>query len=318
MQTSHNYDEDATLPQQTVSTKMHRIVACVGLLAAWSAGAALAQDMPLSQVLLPGEDWRLVAEGYQFTEGPAVDAAGRLFFTDVPAGTIFRLDDAGQPQVFAEGLAGPAGLMFGPDGRLYATLYSGRQIVALAPDGSVEVLAGDVGCNDLVVAGDGGIYFTDPGSQGVQYLSPERELRLVAEGIESPNGIILWPTQGTLVVSDSAGDRLWTYRILEDGSLADREGYYQLELPAGVKASSADGMTVDRSGRLFATSNVGLQMFDPSGRLSGVIRKPQSAFLSNVVLGGPNFDVLYVTCQDKVYARRTQTQGLLYFAPPGE
>lgn len=271
-----------------------------------------AQDMPLSQVLIDGESWQLVGEGYQFTEAPAVSPDGVFYFVDVSGNKIYRLNAEGKPEVFVEDSGKASGLMFGPDGRLFACQNGGRKIVAYDSAGQATTIADDIDCNDLVVAGNGAIYFTDPKHKQVWYVSPTGEKRVVDEGIELPNGIILWPDQRSLVVSDTRTLNLWVFRIENDGSLSYKQPYYTMQGVFGRDDSGADGMTVDREGRLFVATYAGLQVFDTQGRLSGVILKPQDKFLSNVVFAGPDLKTLYVTCTDKVYKRVTKVQGLRY------
>jgi gluconolactonase len=271
-----------------------------------------AQDMPLSQVLIDGEPWQLVGEGYQFTEAPAVNPDGVFYFVDVSGNKIYRLNAEGKPEVFVEDSGKASGLMFGADGRLYACQNGGRKIVAYDSAGQATTIADDVDCNDLVVAGNGAMYFTDPKHKQVWYVSPAGEKRVVDEGIELPNGIILWPDQKSLVVSDTRTLNLWVFRIEKDGSLSFKQPYYTMQDVFGRTDSGADGMTVDREGRLFVATYAGLQVFDTQGRLSGVILKPQDKFLSNVVFAGSDLKTLYVTCTDKVYKRLTKVQGLRY------
>lgn len=271
-----------------------------------------AQDMPLTQVLLPEEPWKLVAEGFKFTEGPAVDAEGNLYFTDIPNDRILRLVD-GKVEVFVEGSHRTNGLMFGPDGKLYGCQNGLERIVAFDPkSGEAETIVDGAPSNDLVVLADGSLYFTDPGNSKVWYVDPQRKKRVVAAGIERPNGIIVWPDQQTLVVADSLGPYLWTYRIEKDGSLKFKEPYYELRTPHGTVRSGADGMTVDAAGRMYVATRTGLQVFDPTGRMSGVILKPHNAPLSNVVFAGPKLDTLYVTAGDKVFSRRTKATGVRF------
>lgn len=283
--------------------------------------------MPLSQVLIDGEDWRLVAEGYQFTEGPAVDGDGNLFFSDVPASRIHKLDvKTGQVSLFAEDTAQTNGLMFGPDGKLYGCRNGDRQIVAYDRDGKLEVVVDGASSNDLVVNSRGGIYFTDRDTKQVWYVPPasggergSRQKRVVAEGFP-PNGVILWGDEGTLVVTDSNAPHLWAFRVEADGGLKFPERYYTpLVLPRPADPSQpalpgSDGMTIDAQGRLYVATHVGLQVFDPTGRPCGVILKPQPKFLSNVVFAGERLDTLFVTCSDKVYARKTKVNGVRYGA----
>jgi len=268
------------------------------------------QDMPLSQVLIDGEDWQLVADGYNFTEGPAVDRQGNVFFTDVPESKIYKIDLTGKVSLFAENTAKTNGLMFGPDGHLFGCRNGDEQIVAYKDDGSFDVIAEGVKSNDIDVTTEGGVYFTDPRNEQVWYIDPNGERRVVAKGFQ-PNGITLWPDESTLVVTDSNEPHLWAYRVEKDGSLSFGDRYYlPVVIPSGKDRPGSDGMTVDKVGRLFLASHAGLQVFDPTGRPSGVILKPQNKFLSNVVFGGPKFDTLYVTCTDKVYKRKTKTEGI--------
>jgi len=274
---------------------------------------ARAQDMPLSQVLIPGENWELVAEGFQFTEGPAADGLGNLFFTDVRASKIYKVDASGKLSTWVEESDKANGLMFGPQGKLYACQGGKQRIVTYDPEGRVTVLTENVPCNDLAVTRAGGVYFTDPPGKKIWFLPPGGERKVVADNL-APNGIILWGDQGTLVVTDSNEPHLWTFRIEKDGSLAHRDRYYgPLRLAPLQTKPGSDGMTVDRDGRLYVTTIAGLQIFDPTGRGCGVLLRPQRASLSNVTFGGPNLEYLYVTCTDKVYRRRTRTAGLLAF-----
>lgn len=268
------------------------------------------QDMPLTQVLLKGNDWEQVAQGYRFTEGPAVDRDGNVYFTDVPESRIYKIDTAGQVTLFADKTSKTNGLMFGPDGRLYGCRNGEQKIVAYDADGTFTTIADGVNSNDLVIAADGGIYFTDPANERVWYINPAGKKQVVAKGFR-PNGIILWADGGTLVVTDSNQPVLWTFRVETDGSLNYKDRYYMpLRMLFDSDRPGSDGMTIDKDGRLYVTTRAGLQMFDPTGRMGGVIHKPQDKPLSNVVFGGPDFDTLFVTCGDKVYRRKTKTAGL--------
>lgn len=282
------------------------------ILIAVIASTATAQDMPLTQILLPGEDWKVVSEGHQFTEGPAADRDGNLYFVDVPASKIFKLDvTSGKVSTFVEDSGKASGLAFGGDGLLYAAQNGARAIVKYDAAGKPTNVAEDIDVNDLVVTRQNEIYVTDPKNHRVWFINAAGEKKVVDEGIERPNGITLWLDQKTLVVADSASDHLFAFRINADGSLTAKQPYYTLQLTsaaiiAGKQASAADGLKVDRAGRVYCASESGLQVFDTQGRLSGVIAKPQAKFLSNVAFAGPNFDTLYVTSADKVYSRKVQ------------
>ena len=172
----------------------------------------------------------------------------------------------------------------------------------------VEVPRGELAAGDSVKTGRGSVYFTLPDQHAV-YVIVDGKKRLVAEGIPSPTRLALWPDEGTLVVSDPTGKHLWTFRIDADGGLSGKEPYYTLRTPPGTKASGAGQMTVDKAGHLYVTSTLGIQVFDPTGRLSGVLTNPPGGVPISVTFGGADNDTLYVTCGDKVYCRKTKAKG---------
>jgi gluconolactonase len=279
----------------------------------------VAQDMPLSQILFDGENWQLVSEGHQFTEGPTADKDGNVYFVDVPKSQIFKIPaDTGKPDLWAENMDRISGLKFGGDGRLYGAQGGKKRIVAIELDGGKPgkqvAIAEPAEPNDLIVTRDNQVYWTDMGAKQIWWADGKGNQKAVDTGIDRPNGITLWADQKTLVVAEFGGASAWVFRIEPDGSLAHKQPYYPLRLAPGARESKSDGMTVDKAGRLYVATEAGLQIFDPTGRMSGVLMKPQRKFLSNVAFGGPKLDTLYVTCTDKVYRRKTKAEGVLHFA----
>jgi len=278
--------------------------------------ALAAEETRLPGLLFPDQDWQLVSEGYAFTEGPAVDLQGNLYFTDVFRAKIYRMNAEGKAEVFVDKSFGTNGLMFGPDGKLYGCQNGKKQIVAYDATGAETVIATDVKSNDLVINKAGGIYFTDPENHQIWYIPPGGEKRVVERGLGYANGLILTPDQKTLIVADMKGMNCWTYRVEADGSLKFKQPFYTMALPDGKIEGGGDGMTIDTQGRIYVTSYLGLQVFDTEGRLSGILKKPQNAWLANAVFAGPQLDELYVTCTNKVYKRKINAKGFRYFDPP--
>jgi sugar lactone lactonase YvrE/enterochelin esterase-like enzyme len=268
------------------------------------------------QVLLPGEDWQLVSEGHRHTDGPAVSATGEIFFTDPANNRIHKAGPDGKVTVFAENTTGANGLMFGPDGRLYAVLTRARQIVAYDASGKAEVLAEDMPSNDLAVNAKGDMYLTDSANKKVWFLPKGGKPRVVDEGIEFPNGVLFSPDQTLLYVSDYAGQLSWTFQIQPDGSLSHKQRYFYVHMPDAATRSGADGMAVDADGRVYIATSLGVQVFDQIGKCHAIIPAPQSGSLSNVEFGGPNFDEMYVTNGDKVFKRKTKVKGIVSWRPP--
>jgi gluconolactonase len=273
----------------------------------------------IREVLIPGEGWQLVGEGYRFTEGPANNAKGEVFFNDVGAGRTYRVGSDGKPVVFLADSKRGDGQRFGPDGRLYANAGAEQKVLAWDASGKSAVIAEGVRGNDLVVRHDGGIYLTDPfttpGKSQVIYVSPKGEKKVVDAGLNFANGITLSPDQTLLYVADSRTHWVYSYQIRPDGSLAHKQKFYHLHVPDTAEDSGADGLRTDRDGRLWVATRIGLQVCDQAGRVNAIIPTPNGR-VSNLCFGGESFDVLYATCGDKVYRRKVRVKGANHFEPP--
>jgi enterochelin esterase family protein len=279
-------------------------------------------DMPLSQILVEGDTWQLVADGIGFADGPVADAEGALYFSDLKANAVFKIAPDGTKTKIADEPG--SGLKWGPDGRLYACQGSKKRLVAIdvkAQPTAVEVIAEDVQPNDLAMSRSGAIFFTDTGKKQVIHVNAKtKEKRVADEGIAAPNGIALSPDQGTLAVSEYGGESVWKFRVNADGTLDAKEPYMTLRKPIDAKgefksaapppfqkSAKGDGMCTDAIGRWYVTSALGVQIFDPTGRLCGVVPAPQpDKPLTSCTIAGPGLSYLYVTNGDKIFRRKVQ------------
>jgi sugar lactone lactonase YvrE len=310
------------------------------LLSSWFMGAIawmatlsapaqdLGGDLSLGKLLIDGENWEIAVEGLGFADGPCADAAGNFYCSDMRKGTdgpgIFRVSlDGTRKKLFAEAASG---LMFGPDGRLYACQGRDKRIVAFdLKSGEREVVASDVQPNDLVVSHRGHIYFTETRAKQITFVDLKSGEKRVADvGITAPNGIALSADGGTLAVSDFRGRHVWVFRVDEDGSLSAKAPFMSMRtkvdpkqphvpVPVLMPSCRGDGMTSDLSGRWYVATELGVQFFDPSGRISGVIPAPAGKGMTSVALAGEGRSWLYITCGDTIYRRRVKATGALYF-----
>lgn len=267
----------------------------------------------LQEILIPGEDWKLVGQGYKFTEGPAVNARGEVFFNDVPESKTFRIDLDGKLSEHIGGNNKGDGQAIGPDGRLYSVAGGTEQIVAYDESGKGTTIADGFRGNDLVVRHDGGIYVTNPGWNGVDpskiwYISPKGEKKVVDTGLRFSNGLCMSPDQSLLYIADSRSHWVYSYQIQPDGSLAHKQKYYHLHMPDTADDSGADGMRTDRDGRLYVATRLGLQVCDQAGRVNCIIPTPNGK-VSNLTFGGAKFDTIFATCGDRVYSRKVKVSG---------
>lgn len=274
----------------------------------------------LQDILLPGEDWQLVGEGYKFTEGPAANAKGEVYFSDIPESKIYKIVTSGPPQVFVSDSKKSNGLAFTADGKLYAVAGGAEQIVSFDSDGKPTTIADGFKGNDLVLRHDGSLYVTNPGAtptepSKVWYINPKGEKQVVDTGLKFSNGVTLSPDQSLLYVAESRTHWIYSYQIQPDGSLAAKQRYYHLHVPDTADDAGADGLKTDRDGRLYVATKYGVQVCDQAGRVNCIIPTPNGK-VSNLCFGGEKFDTLVATCGDKVYQRKLKVSAVPTFQPP--
>ena len=278
------------------------------------AGAGSSQ---LKELLVPGEGWKLVGQGYQFTEGPAANAKGEVFYCDVPKSIIYKLDADGKPTPWSTTSKNASGLAFGPDGTLYSGGGSGVQKFDAA--GVPTPVTTGFGVNDLTVTHTGAIYATNPGLPGPErsriQLVIDGKAKSVDTGLGYANGVMVSPDQSLVYVADSRSHWIYSYQIQADGTLAHKQKYYHLHTPDTADEASADGLRCDRDGRLWVATRMGLQVCDQLGRVQCILPTPNGQ-CSNLTFGGPNFDTVYVTANDKVYSRKVKVKGANAFETP--
>ncbi len=276
-------------------------------------------DMTLLHLLVPGKTWEVVAEQLGFADAPCADAEGNFYFSDMKAPAVYRIDakDGNQREIVKESISG---LEFGPDGLLYACQGSKQRVISIDVEtGEVKTVASNVKPNDLAITKDGFLLITETGAHQITRIDPKSgEVTAVDTGITRPNGIATTNDGGTLAVSDHGGDVSWMFRINSGGKLDAKMPTMSMRLPIDPKgqfnfnqpppyltASAGDGMAVDRMGRFYITSAVGVQVFDPTGRLCGVLPKPDPTQpLTSCVLAGANHDYLYITNGKTIYRRQ--------------
>jgi gluconolactonase len=279
----------------------------------------LAGDEALSKILIEGEGWQEVGGGYTFTDASCGDREGNFYFADLPKGAVHKVSPDGKVTPFLENGPRVSGLKFGPDGRLYAcTQAPKKQVVAISLSSKeITVIADDVQPNDLAVSRDSVLYFTDTGKgQVVSIDIKSGKKTTAATGINAPNGIALSPDGSTLAVSEYRGTNVWVFVVKQDGTLTSGARYMTLRTPPGKTDSAGDGMSVDSAGRWYVTSHAGIQIFDTTGRLSGVIARPQNKGIVSCGFGGPKSEYLYVCNADKLFRRKTLAQGAWLFDKP--
>ncbi|MDC6352550.1 SMP-30/gluconolactonase/LRE family protein [Zeaxanthinibacter sp. PT1] len=262
----------------------------------------------------------LVSEGYEFTEGPASDSLGNVYFTDQPNNRILKWDSGtGEVSVYMEPAGRANGLYVDRQGHLVAAADEVFQLWKIDRNKQYEVLAGEYngqkfnGPNDLWIDPEGGIYFTDPYYQRpywertekeieqerVYYLSPDKkEISIAAENLVQPNGIIGTADATTLYVADIGDNKTYAYEILGNGILGKASLFAEM---------GSDGMTIDDQGNLYLTGD-GVTVLDPAGEKILHIPVPEE-WTANVTFGGKDQRTLFITAMDALYSLPMKVKG---------
>jgi gluconolactonase len=149
----------------------------------------------------------------------------------------------------------------------------------------------------------------------VWYISPQHGKRVVDNGLKFANGVALSPDQTLLYVADYASHWVYSFQVQPDGSLAAKQKYFHLHAPDTADDAGADGMRVDRDGRLYVATRMGIQVCDQAGRVNAIIPTPNGR-VANLCFGGADYQTLFATCGNRVYKRKVKVKGANAFEAP--
>ncbi|HWK99191.1 MAG TPA: SMP-30/gluconolactonase/LRE family protein [Parapedobacter sp.] len=270
-----------------------------------------------AQVVAPGAEMKLVADGFGFTEGPAADQYGNVFFTDQPNNRIWRYGTNGDLAIFMEPAGRANGLYVDQQGYLIACADEHYELWRIGMDRNVEKLAMNYrdslfnGPNDVWVSPQGVIYFTDPYYQRdywsrtspdlvaeALYSYQDGQVARVDDQFKRPNGIIGTPDGKFLYVADIGDSKIYRYTLGKDGAVSDKQLFAN---------QGSDGMTIDEKGNVYLTGK-GIDVYNPSGEKIQHIDVPVN-WTANVCFSGMNHDVLFITASDKVFTLQMAVKG---------
>jgi gluconolactonase len=272
-----------------------------------------------SKIIAPGGVLQKLADQFSFTEGPACDGQGNVFFTDQPNDRIMKWGVDGKLSTYKQPCGRSNGLCFDRDGNLWACADEKNEMWRFDANGSVTVVVKGYqgkllnGPNDVWLLPTGGLYFTDPYyersywhrgpkelGEFVYYLTPDNKtLVRVIEDMKQPNGIIGTPDGKVLYVSDIGGKKTFRYAIQPDGALKDKKLFCEL---------GSDGMTIDDEGDIYLTGK-GVTVFDSAGKQIEHIDVVEP-WTANVCFGGKDRHTLFITASKCLYSLQMRVKGV--------
>ncbi|WP_432708043.1 SMP-30/gluconolactonase/LRE family protein [Pedobacter sp.] len=280
---------------------------------------SLAATHGTAQIFNPA-DLKLISNEFSFTEGPAVNKKGDIYFTDQPNDKIWIYDTEGQLSVFMDKTGRSNGLYFDKKGNLISCADEKNELWSIDKNKNVTVLVTDLdgkklnGPNDLWIDNNGGIYITDPyyqrdywtrkkpelEKQNVYYIpaGKKKMIQLVVDDLKQPNGIVGTPDGKYLYVADIGDRKTYRYTIASEGKLTNRKLMFE---------NGSDGMTLDNQGNIYITGN-GVTVYNPEG--IQIAHIPINGWTANVCFGGKNRSDLFITSTKSVYTIPTTVKGV--------
>lgn len=263
-----------------------------------------------------------VADGYSFTEGPAVHLNGDVYFTDQPNNKIVKWSATrNEASVFMEESGRSNGMYFDRNKNLITCADMENQVWSIDEKGNVDVLIESFqgkklnGPNDLWISPYGGMYITDPlykrdywerdpemkqDGEHLYFLSADRiQFFRVDESLVKPNGVVGTYDGKKLYVADIGANKTYVYDIEEDGYLTGKKLFVEM---------GSDGMTIDHRGNVYLTGK-GVTVFNQKGDQIAHIPIEEN-WTSNVVFGGPERKTLFITAMGSVYTLQMKVRGV--------
>ena len=256
-----------------------------------------------------------LVDGLAFAEGPRWHD-GRLFFSDMHRDRVMAVDADGRLEEIAHVEGQPSGLGWLPDGRLLVVSMTDHRLLRLDPGGLSEAadLSGLAAhpCNDMVVDAQGRAYVGhfgydmfgggSPAPASLILVQPDGEVGVAADELQFPNGVVITPDGGTLIVGESMGARLTAFDVAADGSLSNRRVW------AALEGAVPDGICLDAEGAVWVASPMSSEVLRVAEGGEVLARVPTDQLAIACMLGGDDRRTLFILTTTSVEREECQAQ----------
>lgn len=271
------------------------------------------------EILVAGQGWNLVAEGFTSTRGPACHPSGEVFFADTTRDQIHRIGLDGKVSEFA-GDAGQAHCVtVGEDGTVYTISEKSGKLMSYDAEGRGRLVMDGITGHSILAMPGGALYVTRNGDQphgpGSVWLIKDGKAAQVDSGIKFATGMACRPDRWLLSVAEGHSKWVYSYQIREDGTLANKERFFPLHVADWDDDAGAESLCYSVEGRQFVATRSGVQISADDGPAQVILPVPDRARVTGVCLGGRDKDTLYAFCGNRIWARRVQHHGMGAFTP---
>lgn len=284
----------------------------------WPERVKAGPSAPRAQeILIPGEGWKLVAEGFKSTRGPACNATGEVFFADTSNDKIHRIDLDGSVKEFAPDTGSAHGLTIGADGKLYSVSEKSGKVMSYDNAGAASVVIEDLMGQSVLAMPNGGLYVTsntDKPEGSVWFVKDGKKVQ-VDKGLKFATGLAYRPDQWLLSVADGRSKWVYSYQINDDGTLTNKERFFHLHVADWDDDAGAETVCYSIEGRQFIATRSGVQISADDGPTQVILPVPDRSRVTGVCLGGKDMDTLFAFCGNRIWKRKVQQHAMGAFTP---
>lgn len=286
----------------------------------WPERVKAGPSAPRAQeILIPGEDWQLVAEGFKSTRGPASNATGEVFFADTSNNRIHRIGLDGAVSEFVADAGQAHCVTVGPDGALFTISEVSGKLMRYDAAGQGTVVMDGILGHSILARPDGSLYVTTNGDKphgpGSVWLVKDGQKTQVDSGIKFATGMAYRPDQWLLSVAEGHSKWAYSYQINDDGTLKNKERYFHLHVADWDDDAGTESVCYSLEGRQFLATRSGIQISADDGPTQVILPVPDGSRVTGVCLGGKDKDTLFALCGNKIWKRKVQHHGMGAFTP---
>jgi enterochelin esterase-like enzyme/sugar lactone lactonase YvrE len=285
----------------------------------WPQRVKAGPSAPRAQeILIPGEDWKLLAEGFKSTRGPACNASGEVFFADTSNNKIHRIGLDGQVSEFVADAGAAHCVTVGADGSLYTVSEKSGKLMRYDAAGKATVVMDGIPAHSILARPDGSFYVTSngdrPNAPGTVWLIKDGKKTQVDTGIKFATGMAYRPDQWLLSVAEGHSKWVYSYQINEDGTLTNKERFFHLHVADWDDDAGPESLCYSIEGRQFIATRTGVQITADDGPTQIIMPVPDRSRVTGVALGGKDKDMLYAFCGNKIWMRKIQQHAMGAFS----
>lgn len=273
----------------------------------------------VQEIIIPGESWKLVGEGFRSTRGPACNAKGEVFFADTSDNKLYRIGLDEKVTVFVADAGAAHGVTVGADGTVFTLSETSGKLMRYNAQGEGSVVMEGIVGHSILALPDGRFYVTSngetPDAGGTVWLIRDGRKTPVDRDLKFATGMAYRPDQWLLSVAEGHSKWAYSYQINGDGTLANKERFFPLHVADWDDDAGAESLCYSIEGRQFIATRSGVQISADDGPTQVILPVPDRTRVTGVALGGKDLDTLFAFCENRIWSRKVRHHAMGAFSP---